>query len=69
MRLAEYLIRNQITSTEFGAKIGVCSETVRRYVKGERFPNKVILARIEEVTKGKVLPNDLYTDLVPQTAA
>lgn len=69
MKLAEYLKSKSISLNEFASEIDVCTETVRRYTKGERFPSRFILNRIVKATGGKVRPNDLLPDHEPVKAA
>jgi len=69
MKLADYLKAKSISLSEFATEIGVCTETVRRYTKGERFPSRFILNRILEATHGKVRPNDMLRDQEPVKAA
>jgi transcriptional regulator with XRE-family HTH domain len=58
MQLATYLDENGISDAAFARSIGVERQAVGRYRSGERFPEKVILLRIFEVTGGQVTAND-----------
>ena len=69
MKLADYLMRNRLTPNQFAAMISVCAETVRRYAKGDRFPSRNIIDRIEAATKGAVKANDLMMRREPAKAA
>jgi hypothetical protein len=66
MKLAQYLIDNDITFNEFAGSIGVANGTVvHRYASGKRIPEPAVMARIVEATNGQVQPNDFYD--VPDT--
>ena len=54
MTLAEYLEAHKIPEAVFGEKIGKNQSTVGRYKRGEVKPPIVIIAKISEITKGKV---------------
>lgn len=43
-----------------GALLGVSAEAVRRYAAGLRYPEPDIMARMREVTKGKVSERDFH---------
>lgn len=60
MTLKEFLTEAQIDRHQFAARINVSSESVRRYVKGERIPDKEIMGRIALATGGKVTANDFF---------
>lgn len=56
MTLEKFLHDHQITEAAFAAQLGVSQVTVHRYVKGQRFPDKDTILRIERITEGKVPP-------------
>jgi hypothetical protein len=60
MTLAEYLKEQSIDHRQFAARIDVSAETARRYVVGERIPDKKRMAKIALATGGKVTANDFY---------
>jgi len=60
MTLAEYLEKNSLTLTEFGARIGVSHAAISRYRNGQRRPEWNVLERIQEETGGAVRPEDFY---------
>ena len=60
MKLADYLESNSLSRAEFAEKISVSPEAVRRYVTGERAPDKERLIKIAEVTGGEVTANDFF---------
>jgi transcriptional regulator with XRE-family HTH domain len=66
MELEHYLKENNISLADFGARIGVTDETVRRYVKGLRLPSKVHMPLIAQATNGAVTANDFYDIDVPE---
>jgi DNA-binding transcriptional regulator YdaS (Cro superfamily) len=44
----------------FAKSIGVSAETVRRYLNGERIPDKKRMSRIALATHGQVTANDFF---------
>lgn len=62
MKLADFLTARNISAPEFGRRIGVSGETVRRYCQGMRTPRRVQMALIKTATEGQVTPND-FVDL------
>jgi transcriptional regulator with XRE-family HTH domain len=60
MTLTEYLEQASLTRSQFAERINVTTEAVRRYVEGERVPNRRIMARILLETAGQVTPNDFF---------
>jgi hypothetical protein len=60
MRLGDYLDRTNLANRDFGELIGVTGEAVRLYVMGARIPRPAVMRRIEEVTGGRVRPNDFF---------
>ena len=60
MHLVTYLHESKLSAAKFGREIGVARSTVIRYLLGERVPNKEAMARIYQVTRGQVRPDDFY---------
>ena len=60
MTLRDYLARTDTDRTQFAATIGVSAETVRRYLTGERIPDKERMSRIALATDGQVTANDFF---------
>ena len=60
MKLSEYLSRTSTPRQDFAETIGVSAETVRRYVAGQRIPEKEIMSKIAAVTGGQVTANDFF---------
>lgn len=60
MNLADYLSERKLTHKEFAGRIGVSAEAVRLYIEGRRMPRPGVMAKIAEVTEGRVTANDLY---------
>ena len=58
MQLRDYLQRHGLTQAEFAKRIGVEKLAVYRYLAGSRFPNKRVMQRITDETKGKVTASD-----------
>lgn len=63
MKLADYLLQQNLNAAEFTRLLGLSSSaTIRRYILGERIPKEEILIRIAEVTGGQVNRQD-FTDM------
>lgn len=60
MTLRDWLDRENIRTPQFAAHIGRTSEAVRRYVSGDRIPDKETMPLIVDATKGEVTPNDFF---------
>lgn len=61
MTLEDWLSQNDISVPDFASMIGVKgARSVYRYINRERIPEKEIMARIVEATKGNVTPNSFY---------
>jgi transcriptional regulator with XRE-family HTH domain len=60
MKLQDYLDEASLTYTEFGARIEVGPETVRRYALGRRIPDRERMAKIALATGCKVTANDFF---------
>lgn len=61
MNLETYLKRKKITPAEFGRQLGLKSRaSVIRYISGERKPADDIMAKIKEITNGKVTADSFY---------
>ena len=58
MKLEKYLADRRISLKEFAHSIGLSHEGARLIVRGQRFPRRATLERIQEVTGGKVKAND-----------
>lgn len=66
MQLSEFLRLNEVTLTDFAARIGTTTATVSRIADGLVVPRRKLLIRIYEETGGAVTPNDL-TGIHPKT--
>jgi len=60
MRLGEWLDREDLKPQQFAARIGRSAEAVRRYVTGDRIPDKETMPLIVVETGGSVMPNDFF---------
>jgi transcriptional regulator with XRE-family HTH domain len=58
--LAQYLTSASIDHRQFAQRINVSPETVRRYLIGERIPDKKRMSRIALATGGAVTANDFF---------
>lgn len=68
MTLKEWLESNDLSHVDFALRIGRTNEAVRRYVNGERIPDRDTMPLIVEATGGCVTPNDFF-GIEPQQAA
>lgn len=57
MTLADFLIREGLSQSDFAGKLGVTQATVSRYVGG-RMPRKTKLEAIRDITGGAVTADD-----------
>lgn len=70
MKLAEYIEETRETHEQLAARIGDCSVSgLRKWLRGERIPQKDQMGRIVAATDGKVMPNDFYEDGTPEPRA
>lgn len=60
MTLSDYLSEARLNYAEFGRKIGVSRQAVRRYVEDGRIPESAVLKKIIWATDGKVTANDFF---------
>jgi DNA-binding transcriptional regulator YdaS (Cro superfamily) len=60
VRLEQYLDATAIDRREFADRIGVSTETIRRYIAGTRIPDKERMSRIALATDGQVTANDFF---------
>ncbi|WP_319413908.1 hypothetical protein [uncultured Cohaesibacter sp.] len=58
--LEAYLIKNKWNYSEAGQRFGCADTTIARIIKGNRPPNKALMQRMIDVSKGELLPNDFY---------
>ncbi len=69
MKLRNWLDQEKIDNAAFGRRIGRTAEAVRRYVAGDRIPDKETMTSIVTATSGAVTPNDFFDLPVQQAAA
>lgn len=67
MKLGDWLDREELKPQQFAARIARTSESVRRYVAGDRIPDRDTMPLIVEQTGGEVMPNDFF-DIVGEAA-
>lgn len=58
MTLGEYLKSEGINQADFGKKIGLSGASVSRLKRGQQWPDKDTVRRIEMATGGQVTAND-----------
>ena len=59
MTLAEYLTEQGLTEAQFARMVGTYQSTIHRIKRG-KIPMPETMAKIVELTGGKVQPNDFY---------
>ncbi|VXC62961.1 helix-turn-helix domain-containing protein [Sphingomonas sp. AX6] len=60
MTLQDWRDREGVSVPEFATRIGRTSEAVRRYVLGDRIPDRETMPLIARHTDGQVTPNDFF---------
>lgn len=60
MTLKDWLDRENVSPPQFAERIGRTSEAVRRYISGDRIPDRDTMPLIVRHTAGKVTPNDFF---------
>ena len=60
MTLKDWLDARNVKVPDFAGRIGRTPEAVRRYVAGERIPDKETMPLIFEHTDGEVSANDFF---------
>lgn len=65
MKLADWLVTQNVTDTDMARQLGVSQAAVTRYRRGERIPEAAIMTRIVDATAGAVTPNDFYGVRLP----
>jgi transcriptional regulator with XRE-family HTH domain len=60
MKLGEWLEREGVSIDDFGSRIDRSKEAVRRYVNGERIPDRETMPKIARETGGAVTANDFF---------
>ena len=68
MKLSDYLTRNGIDDTAFGAKVGRDRSTIFRIRQGTHKPSPELMEKIAQETGGQVRPDD-YFDGLPEAEA
>ena len=64
MELNHFLRKAKIRVSKMAADIGVAQPTVSSWKNGVSIPTKNQMAKVVKYTKGLVMPNDFFPDLV-----
>lgn len=64
MNLNQFLQKNQLTSAQFAAQLGVSRGAVQKWREGVRIPRPWIMIKITLITEGQVTPTDWYNGVV-----
>lgn len=60
MKLRDYLDQTETPRASFAATVGVTVQALHRYLTDQRIPRRAVMARIEQVTEGRVTAADFY---------
>lgn len=60
MRLSAWILELECTEADLSRQLGVAISTVNRMRNGVTMPEASLIARIVELTAGKVTANDLF---------
>ncbi|WP_310419684.1 helix-turn-helix transcriptional regulator [Mycoplana sp. BE70] len=60
MTLGKYISERGLTHEAFGKLVGASQATINRYVRGDRFPSREMVLRIQTATNGEVSVGDWY---------
>lgn len=60
MKLQDWLEREGVEARDFARQISRSPEAVRRYLTGERIPDKDTMPLIVDATRTAVTPNDFF---------
>lgn len=60
MKLQTYLDKSGTSRANFALQVGVTTEAVRLWVRGQRMPDRESMEKIRVATNGQVAPNDFY---------
>lgn len=60
MTLKHWMEDNGVSAPAFAGRIGRSTQAVRRYMAGERIPDRSTMPIIFEETRGAVTPNDFF---------
>jgi len=60
MTLKEWLVAKRMSVSQFAERIERSPQAVRRYVNGDRIPDRDTMPLIVQATRGKVMPNDFF---------
>jgi transcriptional regulator with XRE-family HTH domain len=65
MRLEEYLQKKSLTKTEFASLVDVAQSHISNIILRKKHPSIVLAKRIQDVTHGEVLLEDLLNEKAP----
>ena len=65
MKLHDWLIETETSTTRLAELVGVAQSTVWRWVQGKMVPDMERMRLIAEATDGRVMPNDFMTQSPP----
>ena len=54
--LRDYLFQNGITHTKFAERLGISKHYLSRILAGKHIPGKLLLEKIQRLTKGHIKP-------------
>lgn len=62
MKLKQYLETTKTSQAALAEALNLSQAAISRYVRGDRFPDRETILKIERATKGKVKPRDWFSD-------
>lgn len=62
MRLDEWMLTNEVGDEVLATRVGYDRTTISRIRRGKRRPSWDLAERLQEVTDGKVTPNDFVAE-------
>ncbi|WJW79982.1 helix-turn-helix transcriptional regulator [Bartonella sp. TP] len=65
-KLQHYIKTQCMSQSKLATAIGLKQSAISKYIRGERFPSRNIILKIEKATDGYVRPSDWYVDNTEQ---
>ncbi|WP_244444549.1 helix-turn-helix domain-containing protein [Nitratireductor basaltis] len=62
MKLKQYLETTGTSQATLADALRISQAAISRYVRGERFPDRNMILKIQRATKGKVKPRDWFEE-------
>lgn len=69
MKLSEWMIANGVSDDQLAEKVAVDRATISRLRRGKHRPSWPLVAKLSEISDGKVTANDFLSEIQTETAA